>query len=348
MVVNGQNFKIIFKGCLEFGNSKSYEKVLKMYERRIESYYKSDVLFNEVDLFDEPSSSVNLPRVIVYGSLKKWKGTINLMEYLSQFAITGQMSAWLIDNGKILEQAIIEPRSDKMAVQSFLKGRELIQEEGKEEEAMEALNRAIQKYERHAQAYERRGYVNYQLKNYNDALYDFTKSINIYQNNPDPYFGRANIYILKGELDKAVTDLEQSIKKSIPLQAIYWKSRRIKGECLMKLKDFKGAALEFKLFTKRVFAAGDSNNKWKKYIFTKYGQALLELGNYQEAVDAFNEALKLEQETAEKVKESDPLLYRGIALHKAGKKGFVKDWKQAAKLGSEEAIQLMEEYPDKN
>lgn len=79
-------------------------------------------------------------------------------------------------------------------------------------------------------------------------------------------------------------------------------------------------------------------------MFTKYGQSLLELGNYQEAVSAFNEALKLEQETAEKVKESEPLLYRGIALQKAGKKGFVKDWKQAAKLGSEKALELMEEY----
>lgn len=343
MVAN-EKLKIIFKGCLEFGNTKSYSKVYKMYQRRIETYYKSDVLFKEEELFDEASACVNLPRVVVYGSLKKWKGTTNLFEYLSQFAIAGQMSGWLIKDGKIIEHVIIEPHSDKIAVQAFLKGRELVQKEGKEKEAMDALNRAIQKYERHAQAYERRGFINYQLKNYNDALYDFTKSINIYQNNPDPYFGRANIYILKGELDKAIQDLSESIKKSIPLQSIYWKSRRIKGECLVKKGDFKGASLEFKLFIQRKFAPDDSNNKWKKYIFTKYGQSLLELGNYQEAVTAFNEAMKLEQKTAEKVKESDPLLYRGIALQKAGKKGYVKDWKQAAKLGSETAKKLMLEH----
>jgi tetratricopeptide (TPR) repeat protein len=344
MVAKEQNLKIIFKGCLEFGNSKSYDKVFKMYERRIENYYKSDVLFKEEELFDEEATCVNIPRVVIYGSLKRWKATVNLFEYLAQFAIAGQMSGWLIVDGKIKEHVVVEPQSDKVAVKAFLKGRELVQEEGKEKEAMDALNTAIRKYERHAQAYERRGFINYQLKNYNDALYDFTKSINIYQNNPDPYFGRANIFILKGELDKAVQDLDQCIKKSIPLQPIYWKARRIKGECLAKLNDFKGASLEFKLFTLRKFLPGDSNNKWKKYVFTKYGQTLLELGNYQDAVVAFNEAVKLEQATAEKVQEADPLLYRGIALQKAGKKGFVRDWKQAAKLGSKEAVQLMEEF----
>ncbi len=343
MVAKDQSLKIIFKGCLEFGNEKSYQKVFKMYERRIENYYKRDVLFSEEELFDEENFSVSLPRTVVMSSMKKWKGTVNLFEYLAQFAIAGQMSGWLIE-GKIREHVIIEPHSDKVAVKAFRKGRELVQEEGKEKEAMDALNTAILKYERHAQAYERRGFINYQLKNYNDALYDFTKSINIYSQNPDPYFGRANIYILKGELDKAIQDLDHCIKKSIPLQSIYWKSRRIKGECLAKKGDFKGASLEFKLFTVRKFAAGDSNNKWKKYVFTKYGQTLLELGNFQEAVTAFNEAVKLEQDTAEKVEESDPLLYRGIALQKAGKKGFVKDWKQAAKLGSEKALALMEEY----
>ena len=343
MVTKDQSLKIIFKGCLEFGNEKSYRKVFKMYERRIENYYKRDVLFTEEELFDEENFCVSLPRTVVQSSMKKWKGTVNLFEYLAQFAIAGQMSAWLI-NGKIKEHTIIEPHSDKLAVKAFRKGRELVQEEGKEKEAMDALNTAILKYERHAQAYERRGFINYQLKNYNDALYDFTKSINIYSNNPDPYFGRANIYILKGELDKAIQDLDECIKKSIPLQSIYWKARRIKGECLAKKGDFKGASLEFKLFTVRKFAPGDSNNKWKKYVFTKYGQTLLELGNYQEAVVAFNEAVKFEQETAEKVQESDPLLYRGIALQKAGKKGFVKDWKQAAKLGSEKAVALMEEF----
>ncbi|MFK7978371.1 MAG: hypothetical protein AB8G86_00190, partial [Saprospiraceae bacterium] len=126
-----------------------------MYERRIENYYKNDVLFSEEDLFIEEKACVNLPRVVVHSSNKKWKGTVNLLEYLAQFAVAGQMSGWAIENGKIKEHVIIEPHSDKMAVKAFRKGRQLVQEEGKEKEAMDALNTAISKYERHAQAYER-------------------------------------------------------------------------------------------------------------------------------------------------------------------------------------------------
>ena len=108
MVTKEQNLKIIFKGCLEFGSEKSYQKVHKMYERRIENYYKNDVLFKEEDLFVETEACVSLPRVVVHSTNKKWKGTVNLLEYLAQFAVAGQMCGWAIENGKILEHVIIE------------------------------------------------------------------------------------------------------------------------------------------------------------------------------------------------------------------------------------------------
>ena len=44
-----------------------------MYERRIENYYKNDVLFSEEDLFIEEKACVNLPRVVIHSSNKKWK-----------------------------------------------------------------------------------------------------------------------------------------------------------------------------------------------------------------------------------------------------------------------------------
>jgi len=343
MVTNVKNFKIIFKGCLEFGTSKSFSKVLQMYERRLETYYKTDVLLSAEELFDEESLSLSLPRVVVYGVEKKWKATVSLFEYLAQYAIAGSMSAWMIEDGKILDHRIIEPHSDKMAVQAFLKGRELVKQEGKEDEAMAALTKAIQKYERHAQAYERRGYINFQLQNYKDALYDFTKSINIHDNNPDAYFGRANIYLLQAELEKAVLDFDRTVKRSIPLQSIYWKARRIKGDCLLKLGDAKGAAEEYKFFTRRKFAQEDPNFKWKKDVFNRYGKVLLELGDFKEAINAFNSAMEMEINDGKEA-NADELLHRGIALHRAGQKGFKSDWKKAAAMGSKKAQELMEAH----
>ena len=339
MVTNVKTFKIIFKGSLEFGNAKSFSKVLQMYERRLETYYKSDVLLSAEEMFDEENFCLSLPRVVLQGTEKKWKGTVSLFQYLAQYAVAGSLSVWLID-GKIIESHVIEPHSDKIAVQAFLKGRELIKEKGKEVEAIQALNKAIQKYERHAQAYERRGQINFRLKNYADALYDFTKSINIYDNNPDAYFGRASIHLLNKDLEKAIADFDKTVKRSIPLQTVYWQARRIKGNCQMKLKDYKGAAESLKFFANRKFAVDDPNYRYKKDVYNKYGKALLEIGEYKDAVVAFNEAMKIE-EAEGKQAGADGLLHRGIALKKAGKKGFKSDWKKAAALGSKKAAELL-------
>jgi Tfp pilus assembly protein PilF len=67
------------------------------------------------------------------------------------------------------------------------------------EEASIALSNAIEKYERHAAAFERRGYVNYKLKNFNDAHYDFSKSIAINPIAPEPFYGRGKIHMIKNE-----------------------------------------------------------------------------------------------------------------------------------------------------
>ena len=122
-------YKTIFKGRLEFGSQKSYDKVLKMYHHRVENYYKSDILLNEEEIFDESSTSLNVPRFITQGSVKSWKNTVSLLEYLAQFAVSGNMGTWVTEEGKILYHGFVEPKSDKMAVQAYLKGCELSKQE---------------------------------------------------------------------------------------------------------------------------------------------------------------------------------------------------------------------------
>ena len=157
-------YKTIFKGRLEFGNARSYDKVLKMYQHRVENYYKSDVLLVEEEIFDESSYSLIVPRYITQGSKKSWKNTMSLVEYVAQFAVSGNFGGWMTEEGKILQHGIVEPKSERQAVQAFLRGRELSNAKGKETEAVEALTKAIEKYEGHAQAYERRGHVNLMLQ----------------------------------------------------------------------------------------------------------------------------------------------------------------------------------------
>ncbi len=326
-------YKTIFKGHLEFGSPKSYDKVLKMYHHRVENYYKSDILLNTEEIFDESSSSLKVPRFITQGSMKSWKNTLNLLEYLAQFAVSGNMGAWMTEEGNILHHGNVEPKSDKIAVQAFLKGKDLISQKGKEIEAKEALNKAIAKYERHAQAYERRGFVNFLLENYKDSLYDFDKSIDIAPNNPDAYFGRARVKIVQEDFKGAIPDFDQAIKKSIPLQPIYWKSRRMKAECHMKLNDYEGAYNDLKFYSIRRFKADDPNAGWQRFATFHYGRALLENEEYEQAVAVFTKTLDLEQ-IGTKFPEADIYLYRGDARKKAGKTGYLKDWQESLRQGN--------------
>jgi len=329
-------YKTIFKGRLEFGSPKSYDKVLKMYHHRVENYYKSDILLNEEEIFDESSSSLIVPRFITQGSMKSWKNTLNLLEYLAQFAVAGNMGTWVTEEGKILNHGIVEPKSDKIAVQAFLRGRELMGQKGKEIEAKEALNKAIAKYERHAQAYERRGFINFELKNYDDAIYDFSKSIDISPMNPDPYFGRARIKVFQKDWEGAIQDFDKAIKMSIPLQPIYWKARRMKGECHLKIDDYAGALNDFKFYSTRRFKADDPNFQWQRFATYHYGRALLATEQYEAAVNAFTKAMAMEV-GVEKAPDGEIHMFRGDARKKAGKTGYLKDWQEALRQGYKDA-----------
>ncbi len=333
-------YKTIISGRLEFGSSRSYDKVLKMYQHRVESFYKSDVLLIEEEIFDQDTISLNVPRFITQSTTKSWKNTLNLLDYVAQFAVAGSLNAWMTENGKVLNYHHVEPQSEKVAVQQFLKGRSLSNEQGKENEAIQALNRAIEKYERHALAYERRGYVNFLLRNYNDAIYDYSKSISINPTSPDPFMGRAHVKITQGDLKSAVPDLEKAIKNSIPLQPIYWKARRIKADCLIKLKDFEAAELDLKLFANRRFTTDNPNYKWRKRTIHKYGEVLIKLEKYMDAITQLDICLEIEKGKNAPSK-AQHLLLKGIALQKAGKPGYAKTLKEAAKLGSKKAAQLL-------
>ncbi len=336
-------FKTILSGCLEFGNQRSYEQVLKLYQHRTENYYRNDVLLKAEEVFQEDNFSLLIPRFIKECPEKSWKNSLNLLEYVADYAVAGELRAWIIQEGKLVEQRTIEPSGDKTAIQAFIKGRELIREKGMEEEARSALDRAIQKFERHALAYERRGVVNFKLHNFNDALYDFTKSIDINPNNPEPYWGRTHVKIKKHDLTGAIEDLENTIAKSIPHQPIYWSARRLKGELHVKLGEFQKAIFELKLVAGRKFKEDDPNFKWQIVVLYNYGRALAAVGQYTEAVAVFNQMFNFEAQREEAPSRADQLLNRGLARQKAGESGYVSDLKEAAELGSEEAAAILEE-----
>lgn len=332
-------FKTIIQGRLEFGTHKSYEKVTKMFIQRLETYYKTDVFFKFEDIFNEEDLSLEIPRYVAQVSEKAFRTTTNLLGYCTQFAIAGSIRCWLINEGEIINFVTLEPESDKGAVQSFVKGRKLVKVAGKENEAIEALSQAIEKYDRHAQAYERRAKVNFIMKNYHDSLRDYNKCIAIDPTIPTAYYGKAKIHMIKEEWQQAIENLDESIKKSIALQTLYWKSRKLKAECHIQLKEWQKAAFDLKLFTGRSFDKNDPNRFWIRWANYHYGLVLLELDENVEALKAFDKAIDAPA-VVDGIKEADMLTYRGIAKQKAGKNGY-KDIKDAASKGGKKAKGLL-------
>ena len=322
-------YKTIFKGRLDFGNEKSFEKVLKMFQHRVESYYKSDILLNEEEIFDEDTTSLIVPRTIAQGSKKSWSNTISVLEYVAQFAVAGEMGAWMTEDGNILNENLVEPSGDRTAVQAYIKGRNLTGVEGKENEAVEALDKAIEKYERHSEAYERRAYVKVQLKDLKGALKDYTKAIVNNPTNSRAYFGRAEVKRMMGVNDGRVEDLELAIKSTIPLQPIYWQARRKKAEYFLELGDPKGALLDLRLFCNRRFKEDNPNWKYRKYMWFEYAKALAATDSPKEADEAFTKALEIE---SDKVSDLDIYRNRAALRTEHGLTGAKKDLKTIKEL----------------
>lgn len=336
-------YKTIIQGRLEFGTEKTYEKAHRMFMYRMENYHKSSVIWKEGEIFDEENFRILIPRFVGTSSEKVFKNTMSLIAYCAQFALAGSVVAWLINEGKILQYNHINPDSDKAAVQQYLKGKNLVKLEGKEDEAIEALNKAIEKYDNHAQAYERRGKVNYILKKYHDAARDYDKSLSIDNTNPHAYFGRAKVAKIREEYDDAVKYFELALKNSLALQPLYWKARRFKAEIHILRGEWEKAAFDLKLFSNRKFKPEDINYDWKKWSIFEYGKILMAKEEYLEALAVFEKGLLVEEDGKGGVTNANLIRCRGMAKKKAGKNGYIKDIKEAAEMGDKEAKALLTE-----
>lgn len=334
-------FKTIIQGRLSFANSKSFDKVLKMFEYRAETYYKSDILLKQEDIFDRARLVLSVPRYVGNASDKGFKNTISLLDYCAQFAVSGSLNAWMINEGRVINAKQIEPHSDKAVVMQFIKGDKLFKQEGKEKEALEAFNKTLEKFDKHAQAYERRGWINLKLKHYSDALYDFNKAIKLDDSIAFSYYGKAFIAENENNLEEAISNYELTLKKAVALQPLYWKARIKKARCHIELGQWEKAAFDLRFFTSRKFSKGSSNALKKAEAYLLYARVLIELGEAEKALDAINKSFKKSIEDSIHINEKEAWYYKGVAKKMLGKKDFLTDIRKASDEGSEKARDLL-------
>ncbi|MEM6876984.1 MAG: tetratricopeptide repeat protein, partial [Bacteroidota bacterium] len=246
--------KVIFAGQLEFGTSRNFENVQTQYAHRMEHYYKNDILLKPESIFNPDERTMDIPRTVVTSTDRQYKNTVNLLERIATFSIAGDLNIWRLNGiGQMMDHRLFEPRADRTTNQLFRKGREMLDQAEHIGEAKELLTKAIDNFERHAVAYERRGVINYKLGNHKDALYDFTKSIKIYASKPESYYGRGLIYFSKEEedLDKAIADFGTVAKYAIPHQKIYWLAKRMRADALRKAGRTDEARKDYASFVNR-------------------------------------------------------------------------------------------------
>ncbi len=333
--------KIILQGRFDFNSRRSYDKIKELYAHRTENFYRGDILLDIDEIFIDDDMSLLIKRKVLHALEKSWRNTVALLEYCAQFAVTGRVGAWLIDNGKLKNYTDIIPNSEKTVVRNYLKGLELLDIKGKEEEAISALSEAIEKYDKHAAAYEKRGYVQLLLKKYTDAMRDFNKCIAIDDGIPEAYYGRAKIHIIKKEYQRAIDDLDLVTKKSIALQPIYWQARRLKAQNHLQLDQVEKALFDLKFLCNRQFDRDNPNYAWRRHDYYNYAQLLFRNGQEETALLWLEKALEL-PEAQGKAKKSDILYLQGIIRKEIGKKGFLKSIKESAALGHKKAKKFLE------
>ncbi|MBK8954009.1 MAG: tetratricopeptide repeat protein [Saprospiraceae bacterium] len=339
----GNFFKVIVQGKFEFGNEKSYHKIIQLFEQKSEVLYKKELLFKTSEqLFVPENFSLTINRFIGTTSEKIWKNTISLLEYCAQFSVSGSLNAWMTDNGKIIQHVHIEPKGEKSSVMLYQEGKKLAEQTGKEMEAIQLLSDAIEKHNRHSQAYEIRGYVNYHLKNYEDALYDFRKSVNFDHMNASSHYGIGRTLMIKKDFASALENFDNAIKQSIALQPLHWAARRAKGNCHLELKEFEKAKFEFKLIVAKNFVESDPNFKHISKTWFNYGKTLFALGEVDAALDAFDKSLET-NEQADLHITAEVFMHRGMARKAAGKADYILDLKKAAELGDASATLFLEQ-----
>lgn len=334
--------KCIFQGRLDFGSPSSFEKALRQFNQRSEVFYKDEVVFKSEDVFDENTNSLTIARTVTTITEKFWKNTLELLDYIKQFGLSGQIEAWMVESGKILEYAIFEPKGDKSVITAFKSGRDLLKEKGHEKEAHAFLSEAIDKYEKHSQAYERRGYTNLVLKKFEDARYDFDKSLRLDSRNAMAYYGRGVLNMKEERWEEALEDLSNASKTMLAVQPRFWKCRRMRGVCLMNLGRWEEAEKELKLFVNRKFTEDDPNYKHLPKANRAYIRTLIELGEEQTALEFIETSLDTIP-VQQSVQRRTMLTERGLLKKTLGEDDFIKDLEEAAALGESRATEALAE-----
>jgi tetratricopeptide (TPR) repeat protein len=151
---------------------------------------------------------------------------------------------------------------------------------GDYQSALIDLNKSIEIRE-HALTYYNRGYVKVIIQDYSSAEMDFTKAVSLDPKLINAYIWRANVRMKKNDYDGALEDLN-SAEKIDPNYAFIF---QLKGNALLFTKNYKDAI--------QYFSKAISFNHANAEAYNNRGFAKLNLNDFTGAIEDCNKALQI-------------------------------------------------------
>ncbi|MFC2098375.1 tetratricopeptide repeat protein [Bacteroidota bacterium] len=207
-----------------------------------------------------------------------------------------------------------------------------------------------------------RGKVLLKMGQYQGAIQSYSDAIALASEKPEHYYGRASVYIMQGNYRQAIPDLEKTVRMEperldllLETGAVYHKAGQ-----LIRASDYLDRYLEYYPdHTEARFLAGQILFDSKKYIdaldqynaclrldtgdprfFKARGKTYMETKTYKYALNDLGMALDLDPYDPETW-----YLKGEIRWLLNERQGAIRDWEQAARLGSYDAARKLEEMP---
>jgi len=210
------------------------------------------------------------------------------------------------------------------------------------DEAISDFTKLIQMKPSDKNAYYYRASAYRQLKKHSEAVMDLSEYIKSNPDNLDAYFIRALSKSEIGDRYGAINDYDEIIKREKKAKDVNFLMGTVynnKGYCYVELGDYKAA---LPLLNKALDLSPDET-----YIWGSRGELYYKTGEYEKCIKDMNKAIDLEEKQKSKAPSQDrgvPFLYRGLSKIKLGRKGEgCLDLSKASELGNEDSIQAIKE-----
>ena len=206
------------------------------------------------------------------------------------------------------------------------------EEQGAQEEAIDAYTRAIGQKLDFFEGYSDRGHLHYEMGAYEKALDDYNMAIELNPDNVDSYYHRGFLHYEMGAYEKALDDYSTAIKLSPDDNVDFYHGR---GRAHFKTDKLSMALTDLR----KAMELKPDNPVIESDFYHVEGCHYLKTGNLDLALEDYDKVIKMKSDTA--------VFYldRGTLYLKKGEENLaIKDYKKWIDLGDEKNIDVSLNY----